>query len=433
MENRNITGFRSGYEMLSQFESRGHHPVFLTISRDHSVSYTYSAKTGDDQEENRFYLKKIALTLIWLVGGTSLYIKGKESIVLDFINYSKEDRELQISFSEMEKIYQKRFRIERTDTDIQDKEEPLFIQGDIQGERIGLDLGGSDRKVSAVRDGKVVFSEETLWSPKTQSDISYHYQGILESLNKAKSHLSHIDHIGISTAGIVKDSQMLQASLFRSVKDENHSVRNFFPEFMKKEFPGIPYRILNDGDVSALSGSIRFQQGNLLGIAMGTSLGGGYVRQRNTLNGWIVELGKIPIDYSKEALVHYAMSIQGAGSEYLSQKGIIRILKERGITYEGELPKQLMKIQEEAEKGNPEVIDAYKTFGILLGETVLLYHHFFPFDHVLLLGRVMSRKGGDILLEEARQHLKKHHIQIALDTADETFRRLGQSYIASML
>ena len=35
----------------------------------------------------------------------------------------------------------------------------------LEGCRIGFDLGGSDRKVAAVIDGEVVFSEETVWDP----------------------------------------------------------------------------------------------------------------------------------------------------------------------------------------------------------------------------------------------------------------------------
>ena len=64
-----------------------------------------------------------------------------------------------------------------------------------------FDLGGSDRKVAAVIDGKVVFSEETVWDPYFQSDPQYHLDGIMDSLRKAAAHLPRVDGIGGSAAG----------------------------------------------------------------------------------------------------------------------------------------------------------------------------------------------------------------------------------------
>ena len=39
------------------------------------------------------------------------------------------------------------------------------LGGHLDGARIGFDLGGSDRKVAAILDGRVVWSEETEWDP----------------------------------------------------------------------------------------------------------------------------------------------------------------------------------------------------------------------------------------------------------------------------
>ena len=43
--------------------------------------------------------------------------------------------------------------------------ESLKIGGFSDGCRIGFDAGGSDRKVCAVKDGEVVYSEEVIWFP----------------------------------------------------------------------------------------------------------------------------------------------------------------------------------------------------------------------------------------------------------------------------
>ena len=55
--------------------------------------------------------------------------------------------------------------------------------------------------------------------------------------------------------------------------------------------------------------------------------------------------------------------------------------------------------------------------------------------HVLLLGRVMSGKGGDLILEEAKRVLADEYPEVSLLPAlpDEKFRRIGQSVAAASL
>src|SRR5436190_13222569 len=91
--------------------------------------------------------------------------------------------------------------------------------GHLDGCRIGFDAGGSDRKVAAVIDGKEVFSVETVWQPKLESDPEYHFNGIDDSIRQAAAHLPRIDAIGISSAGIYVDNRTMVASLFRKVPE----------------------------------------------------------------------------------------------------------------------------------------------------------------------------------------------------------------------
>src|SRR5207302_9517363 len=85
------------------------------------------------------------------------------------------------------------------------------------GCRIGFDLGGSDRKVAAVIDGRVVFSEETVWDPYFQKDPQYHYDGIMDSLKKAAAHLPRVDAIGGRAGGFYINNPDLPGSGFRGV------------------------------------------------------------------------------------------------------------------------------------------------------------------------------------------------------------------------
>ena len=57
--------------------------------------------------------------------------------------------------------------------------------------------------------------------------------------------------------------------------------------------------------------------------------------------------------------------------------------------------------------------------------------------HVLLLGRVMSGKGGDRVLAEAKRVLREEYPDVAKkiypSLPDERFRRVGQSAAAASL
>ena len=90
----------------------------------------------------------------------------------------------------------------------------------LEGCRIGFDLGGSDRKVAAVIDGRVVFSEETVWDPYHKPDPQYHIDGIMDSLAKAAAHLPRVDAIGGSAAGVYVNNRVKAGSLFRGVPQD---------------------------------------------------------------------------------------------------------------------------------------------------------------------------------------------------------------------
>lgn len=96
--------------------------------------------------------------------------------------------------------------------------------GHINGCRIGFDAGGSDRKVSAVIDGRTVYSEEVVWHPKTSEDPQYQYEGIVSAFKTAASKMPRVDGIGVSSAGVFVGNAPMVSSIFikvpRSCRDE---------------------------------------------------------------------------------------------------------------------------------------------------------------------------------------------------------------------
>lgn len=78
--------------------------------------------------------------------------------------------------------------------------------------------------------------------------------------------------------------------------------------------------------------------------------------------------------------------------------------------------------------------DIYHDIGTYLGYALPLYNEFYEINHVMLLGRVTSGKGGDLVLATAQSVLEDlgyGHIKLGMPS--EKMRRVGQSIAAASL
>lgn len=386
------------------------------------------------------YLK----SMLWCRGGWRITIYGSKKLYAAIQrNYAPEgSRAFDADF--MTTVYEKPFEVRYTENLSDAKKRrngEKSVGKHLSGCRIGFDAGGSDRKASAVVEGQSVFSEEIVWSPKTQTDPEYHFQGILEGMKAAASHLPRVDAIGVSTAGVCVDNKIMVASLFMKVDKTKHKARmnNIYLDAAREIGPDIPLEVANDGDVTALAGSMELGCGNVLGIAMGTSEAGGYVNKDMQLMGWLNELAFVPVDLNRGAAVDEWSGDYGCGVKYFSQDGAIRLAEAAGIALEESLTpgEKLKEIQRCFREGNREAAAIYQTIGAYLGYTLAWYRRFYEIDHVLLLGRVTSGEGGPIIKEWAEKVLREEFDgpgeEIRLHLPDEHSRRVGQSIAAASL
>jgi predicted NBD/HSP70 family sugar kinase len=308
----------------------------------------------------------------------------------------------------------------------------------LEGCRIGFDLGASDRKSSAVIDGEAVFSEEVIWDPKSHTDPDYHYQEIMKSLSAAAAKMPRVDAIGGSAAGIYIDNRVRIASLFRGIPSGRyHEVRNLFIRI--REEMGVPLEIANDGDVTALAGSMSLEDNGVLGIAMGSSEAGGYVNLDGNITGWLNELAFCPVDYNPEAPIDEWSGDRGVGSLYFSQQCVFRLAPKAGIEIPGDRSKaeQLQYVQEMLEAGHEGAVKIWQTMGCYLGYGIAHYADFYELRHVLILGRCTSGSGGKYILDGALEVLEKEFPKVArsvnIQLPDEKSRRVGQAIAAASL
>ena len=421
--------------------------VVVGVERNKGYTLVYKTRiykdnTGHD-EENCKYIDRIAKTLLWVAGGYKLILAGSE-VVGEYLKKTfcyGGTRDFDVRF--MERVYEQPFEVIVTDlaNAPENKSSASPVGKHLDGCRIGFDAGGSDRKVSAVIDGETVYSEEVVWFPKTNSDPNYHYEGILDAMKTAASHMPRVDAIGVSSAGVYIDNQIKVASLFIKVNDDDFErmVKNMYIDVAREIGENIPIEVANDGDVTALAGAMSLNENGILGVAMGTSEAAGYVDMDGNITGWLNELAFAPVDYNEDAMVDEWSGDWGCGVKYFSQDGVIKLAKYAGIELDEELsPAEKLKVvQKLMAEGDQRAKDIYDTIGVYFGYTIAYYCEFYDIRQVLIMGRVTSGDGGVILLDRAKEVLATEFPELAkkvtLNIPDEKARRVGQSVAAASL
>ena len=419
-------------------------PVGICVERagGEMASYqTYIYGTPEMRGADCYYIDRLVKFLLWMKGGFRIYVSGDEGIYEYLRDAYCPDGARAFDMDFMASVFERPFEVLFTDRLPENKDAAKSIGGHFSGCRIGFDAGGSDRKVSAVVDGETVYSEEVVWFPKINADPDYHYEGIVSALKSAAAHMPRVDAVGVSTAGVVIDNRVMRASLFIKVPQDlfDRKVKNIYLRAVADTFGDVPCSVVNDGDVSALAGAVSLESNNVLGIAMGTSEAVGFVDENGCITGWLNELAFAPVDGSPDAMCDEWSGDIGCGVKYFSQDSVIKLAPAAGIALEDSLsPAEKLKVvQKLMEAEDPRAAGIYRSIGVYLAHSLALYWSFYRFHHVLLLGRVMSGKGGDLLLETCRRTLNADYPEledkIHLALPDEKFRRVGQSAVAASM
>ena len=421
-------------------------PIKIAIERENNQIYIFETKVFSEEleleENNEQYIERLTKTILWIMGGWKITIGGSKKIG-DFIKKTYSAGGLR-SFDAlfMSRVYEKDFEVCSVEIDKIPKEYenvPL-LNRNLDGCRIGFDAGGSDRKVVALKNGEVVYSEEVEWNPKMQSDPDYHYREISTAIKTAAQHLPRVDAIGVSSAGIYVNNRTMIASLFLKVPLDlfNQKVKDIYLN-IQKEWGNVPLLVRNDGDVTALAGAMSLNDTKILGIAMGTSEAAGYIDENGNIKGWLNELAFVPVDLNPKAMMDEWSGDYGCGVKYFSQDAVIKLAPAAGIQLEDSLSpgEKLKVVQKLMEEGHEGARNIYETIGIYLGYTIPYYAEFYNIKHLLILGRVTSGKGGNIILNMAKKVIDVEFPELSsiinLHIPDESNRRIGQAVAAASL
>lgn len=440
-------------------------PCLIAVERDQNRVSRFDTRVYDmshpASSANFFYVERILKFLLWQFGGWKVTIHAPLAVVR-YVQACYSETGLRRFDAEFWGVqtYEREMTVEYAPTPADVPEASsgagAAVAREWTGWRIGFDLGASDRKVAVVRDGKLaqkangepVLSEEYVWDPKPQTDIAWHFEQIDWILREAEKAIKAIDPqarvsaIGGSSAGVYVNGRVRVASLFRGITPRERFEREAAPIFLKLQKKwGVPLRLENDGDVTALAGALALHDGAVLGLAMGSSLAGGYVDDSMGIKGWMNELAFAPVDYNPEAAIDEWSRDYGVGANYFSQQAVGRLIPLAGIEMPDlaadALPLRLKRVQELMLKGDVRARRIYETIGVYFGYAVAHFCDFYqPVRHLEVLGRVVSGEGGQIILDEARRVLKSEFPELGglhFYEPDEREKRHGQAAAAASL
>ena len=418
-------------------------PFRIAVERENGLISVFETRlrSAEFAEANARFVERLVKMLLWSVGGWRVYLCGDDAVAKQMQDAYRAGGKREFDVGFMQDVYERPFEIVVSDEAHfpAAHEQTRKAGGHTNGCRIGFDAGGSDRKVSAVIDGRTVYSEEVVWHPKTEPDPQYHFNGIVEAFRTAASKMPRVDGIGVSSAGVFIGNSPMVSALFLKVPREKRELVKTIYDRAAREIGDVPIVVANDGDVTALAGAMGLECGSVMGMAMGTSEAVGYVDAEGKVLGWLNELAFAPVDLFEDAMADEWSTDIGVGCKYFSQDAVIKLAPRAGIELDSALtPAEKLKVvQNLMEKGDSRARRIFASIGAYLAHTLKLYCRFYDVHHMIVLGRVMSGLGGSVILETCLSILNEEYPELAQKVRvmlpDEKTRRVGQSVAAASL
>jgi len=422
-------------------------PIRIAVEQGDGSTYVFERAIGRGADsaalaENLRFLEREVKFLLWAVGGFRLHIDAPELLVGTLRDYVYRYSANRLFDMEVmgPTIYGRPFEIRHAPGGAfpEASHAALPLGRHTGGCRVAIDKGASDIKSYAEQDGRKTFAAEFKWDPKPQRDPAYHYEHIRHALRAAAATLPRVDAIGVSSAGVYVANEARIASLFRGVPRDLFQ-SEIVPMYhrIREEFGGIPVVVANDGSVSALAGSMSLNRNRVLGLAFGSSLAAGYVDAAGNITTWLDELAFVPVDMNPLAPADEWSGDRGCGVQYLSQQAVNRLLGPAGIEVPAKMgvPERLEHVQALMRQGDARAAKIYQTIGAYFGYALAHYANYYDIGTVLVMGRVTTGEGGEVILKVANEVLAREFPNLHIDVRlpDEASRRVGQAAAAASL
>ena len=182
------SGFRPAVQAVRAFDAwaRGSgSPVAVRMALEQTDGSVFHFETRllpsghAHSTANAVHLERFVKFILWSRGGWRLHIDAPAGEVARLQAHYRDTPAGQFDSNFVgERVFDHPFTIVRTPDLPPERSVTKPLGRHLNGNRIGFDLGGSDRKVAAVVGGRVVFSDETVWYLYHKPDPHYHFDGI---------------------------------------------------------------------------------------------------------------------------------------------------------------------------------------------------------------------------------------------------------------
>jgi predicted NBD/HSP70 family sugar kinase/glycosyltransferase involved in cell wall biosynthesis len=280
----------------------------------------------------------------------------------------------------------------------------LFNPGD--GVIIGVDRGGTSIKVSLIKDGQIVDESEILSRMDEITSADAHIEAIKQAIDSAMRNASidKIDAIGISWAGAVRDGKVVSRAKLRHLSEADFTKVKDIKKEVGQIF-NVPVYLINDGDAGAFCIATYEGKKGVLCIGIGRGLSGGFIDGAGNLDTGLHELGFMVIDFAKDA-PRSSRDIAGAAQQYISERGLLRIINSLGLFQDSESDSEKMKhLIRLSQDNNPQAVGVFELLGIYLAEGVAEFCRYYDgLEEVIIFGGIA--RSGEKIIDSTRRWLE---------------------------
>jgi len=228
-------------------------------------------------------------------------------------------------------------------------------------EVVGIDLGGTNFKVGLVRDGLVVKQLHHLIQSKQSEETLL--QDLYQLIDQVKT--NHTEAIGIGVPGIVD----ADSGIIYDIQNIPSWKEVALKRLLEARY-GVPVALNNDANCFAL-GEKMYGEGrtfrDFVGLSIGTGIGMGIIINHKLYSGMLCGAGEIGMVPYKDGI------IENYASSFFFSEGYEKTAKE---------------MSELALRGESKAVEAYKEFGVHLGEAIKIIMYLYAPQAIVLGGSI---------------------------------------------
>lgn len=268
----------------------------------------------------------------------------------------------------------------------------------------GVDIGGTTAKIGAFKNDKLIDS----WQVETQVEsLEKLVNNIVDSIKEKDK---NILGLGIDVPGFIKDNVISSSANLHFLDGVN------LEEAFKKVI-NVPIKVINDANCHALGEAKYAKLDNIIFVALGTGVGGGFVLNGRVLegaNGAGMEIGHIHVDDKYN--FRCGCGQVGCLETLCGQKGVHNLVDyyRNSLATKLEVDYTVKDVFDLARGNDPLAYKAFEVFTDKLGLALANVSALFNPSTIIIGGGISQ--AGDFLINHIKTNFLKYATPVVRDT-----------------